>query len=219
MLTTKRINLSISILSRVLRFCIIFYTASILAQCIWWVVSPAKDNIFIEWADLDKQDKATGYINNRYPFGVVVVVKPKEEAKPSIVDQLRLTGVYLSSNKDSFAFLEYRGKPTLTRLGAVIGDSDATVKAINPDSITVNADGQDFTIKVSVGQASVSNNVATSNTAGSSIFGAASQNNSSNSQSNNGSSEDFKQRRKKLIEEYTKKERGGDSSESQSSNR
>ena len=52
MLTTKRINLGISILSRILRIVIIIYSASVLANCVWWVLSPANADIFIQWADL-----------------------------------------------------------------------------------------------------------------------------------------------------------------------
>lgn len=227
MLTTKKINLGISIFSKVLRFFVIFYAASILAKCVWWVLSPARDSIFIEWADLDKQDKATSYINNRYPFGVIVVTKPKEAQKPRIVDQLKVTGIYLNTEKDSFAFLEYQGKSTIAKIGGDIAGSGAIVKEIRSDEIVVSIESQDVTISISAGATSATN-ISSSSKSGGTMFtnGQSSNNNQANnnngsagSSTNQQSSDDFRQRRKKLVDEFVNGNGSkGESSSSSSSN-
>jgi type II secretory pathway component PulC len=224
MLTTKRINLGISIASRVLRVVIILYSASIFANCIWWVLSPSGTNVFIQWADLDVHDKVTSYINNRYPFGIVVIPKAKEPEKPRVLDQLKLTGVYLNTNKDSFAFIEYQNKPMTVRTGGEIGSSGATVISVNADSIVINADGQEATVNVSSGGASsagggssASGSFGGRNNNPDTMFGNRSNNNSSNDSENNSSgnstnnqaAEDFKQQRRKVLEEFNARSNSG----------
>lgn len=228
MLTTKKINLGISVISRVVRVALILYAAAILANCVWWVLSPADTNVFIQWADLDTKDKVTSYINNRYPLGIVVVAKPKEKERPRVADQLKLTGVYLNTARDSFAFLEYQGKPTVARLGAEIGTSGAVVKSINAESIVVYADEQDVTINVSNGGATQqgapngpfgSSNGGNPDTMfGSNRYG---NNNPQNNENNSGSSsnqaiEDFRQQRRKVLEEFNARNNSNRSRESSS---
>lgn len=212
MLTNKRINIGISVISRVLRIVIILYSASILANCVWWILSPADTNVFIQWADLDNRDKITSYINNRYPFGVIVVAKPKEKAqeqRPRVADQLKLTGVYLNTAHDSFAFLEYQGKPIVARVGAEIGNSGAIVKSINVDSIVISADDQDATIKVTTGGVTQASSVPPSsgsnNVNPDTMFGNRSGNNVQNNDNNSSSNqaiEDARQQRMRFLEEY-----------------
>ena len=207
MLTTKRINLGITILSRILRIFIILYTASILANCVWWMLSPANTDIFVQQPSLDIRDKQTSYIKNNSPFGVVVV-RSKVEEKPKIVDQLKLTGIYLNTNKDSFAFMEYQNKPIIARMGAKIADTDATIKSISPSSIVVNADGQDVTIKITAGGAtqSASQTGAKNSPAAAAMFGSHGGNpmggTENTSSANPQNMEDFRQRRKKVLDEY-----------------
>ncbi|MCC2626119.1 MAG: Type secretion system protein [Burkholderiales bacterium] len=213
MLTTKRINIGISIISRILRVVIILYSASLLANCIWWLLSPSDADIFVQQPSLDTRDRATTYINNNSPFGIIVV-KAKVTEKPRIIDQLKLTGVYLNTNKDSFAFLEYQGKPTIARQGAQVAGSEATIKSISPSSIVVNSDGEDVTIKITAGSAAqTANNNQTGqrNNPGTLFGGRGSFNDINSPQHNTGSGqqssqqqsiEDFKQRRQKMMDEY-----------------
>jgi type II secretory pathway component PulC len=207
MLTTKRINLGISILSRILRVFIILYSAAILANSVWWILSPANTDIFVQQPSLDIRDKQTSYIKNNAPFGVVVV-KVKVQEKPRIVDQLKLTGVYLNTDKDSFAFLEYQGKPVIARIGGKIANTDATIKSITASNIVVNADDQDVTMKITAGgatqaasgqQGGAKNPSTLFGNRGGSFGGANTENTSASSQQN---IEDFRQRRKKMLEEY-----------------
>lgn len=214
MLTTKRINLGIFVLSRIARFVIIFYTAVILAKTIWWILSPADSRIFIQWADLDVHDKATAYIANRNPFGIIVVTKPKEKEKPRVVDQLKLTGVYLNTNKDSFAFLEYQGKPMVIRMGGKISDSGAVVKSIGPESIVVNADDQEATVHVTSGSASQGGSTAGgSNNAPATMFGNRNGNLPANNMNNNSNpnqaAEEFRDQRRRMMEEYNSRNNQG----------
>lgn len=225
MLTTKRINLGISVCSRALRFFIIFYIAFILAKCVWWVLSPANNNIFIEWADLDPQDKATKYINNRYPFGTIVVVKEREPEKPKIADLVKLTGIYLNPDKDSFAFVEYQGKSSIVKIGDSIIGSNAQVKTITSNNIVIVEDGHVATVELTAGGSS-SNNPSTNNSSrgSNSMFGASNKfgnqnrfSNSSNSSSNQqnkpldqgsqkstSDNNDLKDNRKKLVDDFIK---------------
>lgn len=199
MLTTKRINLGISILSKVLRVFIILYSASILANCVWWILSPGSSDIFVQKSYLDIRDKASRYIDNRSPFGIVVV-KVKVQEKPRITDQLKLTGVYLNTDKDSVAFLEYQGKPMISHSGAKIGDSDATLKSISASNIIVTSDDQDVTIQITPGGgAKASNNQSSSRNSPDTMFGGRSSNSGSSSNQN---IDEFRQQRKRAIEGY-----------------
>ncbi len=215
MLTTKRINVGISIISRILRVVIILYAASLLANCVWWLLSPSNADIFVQQPSLDTRDRATAYINNNSPFGIVVV-KAKVVEKPRIIDQLKLTGVYLNTAKDSFAFLEYQGKPIIARSGAPVAGSDATIKSIDASSIVINSESEDFTIRITAGsstQAGASNNQqpGQKSNPGTLFGGRGSFNDTNPGQNSSGAGqprsqqqniEDFKQRRQKMIEEY-----------------
>ncbi|MCC2644256.1 MAG: hypothetical protein K0R49_193 [Burkholderiales bacterium] len=212
MLTTKRINTGISILSQVLRIFLILFTASILANCVWWILSPSNNGIFVQRSYLDVRDKATRYIDNRAPFGVVVV-KPKVQEKPRITDLLKLTGVYLNTAKDSFAFLEYQGKPVIAHTGVKISDSDAVIKTINPSSIIVRSDDQDVTIYLTTGGGTKSQLQSGAKNGQETMFG----NSGDNSRSSN-PREDFMQQRKKLIDNYNAHDGISNSSRSTSSN-
>jgi type II secretory pathway component PulC len=238
MLTTKRVNLWILILSKTIRFFLIFYSAFILAKCVWWLISPANVDIFIQWADLDKHDKATSYITNRYPFGVIIAPKAEKIEKPQIIDQLKLTGVYLNTDRDSFAFLEYQGKPVIVRKGGAIAGSDAIVEEINESNVVVNADNVDTTISVSSGSASSNVVAAPSGSVNSnsrnSMFGGNNSATSGRGYQNSGvvpppqpqtsppslqsSSEEFKQKRKKIIDEFVKSDEGGSNSDNNTRN-
>jgi len=193
-----------------LRIFIILYSASILANSVWWVLSPANTDIFVQQPSLDVRDKQTNYIKNDSPFGIVVV-RTKVQEKPKIVDQLKLTGVYLNTNKDSFAFMEYQNKPIIAHIGGKISDSDATIKSIGASSIVVNADGQDVTMKITAGgatqAASAQPGAKNSPAAAGAMFGNRGGNpmgsNTENTPAANQQNiEDFKQRRKKVLDEY-----------------
>jgi len=148
MLTTRKINLAISILCIGLRYFFIFYSAVIIANSIWWLFSPSRSDIYVEWTDPDRTDKSASYAINRYPFGVIVIPKEVEAPKPRIVDKLKLTGVYLNTPVDSIAFLEYESKPLIVKQGQIIGSSDAILKSIKDDSIVVTENGNDATINI-----------------------------------------------------------------------
>lgn len=149
MLTTKKISFAISALCVGLQYFFIFYSAVIIANGIWWLLSPSRSNIYVEWIDPDRADKSANYIINRYPFGIVVVPKVVEAAKPRIVDQLKLKGIYLNTPSDSIALVDYESKPIILKTGQFIGSSDAILKLINNDSIVVTENGVDATIKMS----------------------------------------------------------------------
>lgn len=148
MLTTRKINVIILLSSVILRYFFVFYIAVVLAKCVWWVVSPARSDIYVEWTDPDRSDNAANYIINRYPFGMVMVPKAVVAPKPRIADKLKLTGVYLSSKANSIAFLQYESKSIIVKPGQVIANSDAILESISDDSIVVSENGLDATIGI-----------------------------------------------------------------------
>jgi type II secretory pathway component PulC len=217
MITTKKINLGISFTSKALRLGVVFYFAVLLANCVWWLLSPAKADFYIEKSDLDKSDKSSNYIVTRYPMGVITA--PKEAEKPRIVDQVKLTGVYASDPQHSIAFIEYSGKPMIIRQGKTI-DGQATLKIVKPTSIVVVENGVEATINIS-SSPSVGGIAGTHAAPGgaSSLFNSNQYNPPSsntqqsynNNQPNNdqGAMNDYQDKRRKMMEEIMQKERGG----------
>ena len=205
MITTKKINIGISLTSKILRLAIVFYFAVLLADGVWWMLNPAKSDFYIEKFDLDQSDKASNYIVSRYPMGIITV--PKEAAKPRIVDQVKLTGVYASDSKNSIAFLEYNGKPMIVSLGSSI-NGQANIKSINATSIVVVEDGVEATINLSSGAASGGGAAASSNNNGmSSMFGGQGSQPQPYSPPGN-EQNDYQDKRRRMMEEVMQKERG-----------
>jgi len=211
MITTKKINIGISLTSKILRLVIVFYFAILLAQSIWWILSPSRTDFYMEKFDLDQADKSSSYIINRYPMGLITT--PKEAARTRIIDQIKLTGVYASDPGHSIAFIEYGNKPIIVRQGKFI-DGQAQVKSINPDGIVIVEDGVEATVNISSTSASGNGSAPNSTSSGmpTSIFGAGANPtapqpyyNQSNEQ---GSTDDYREKRKKMMEEIMQKERG-----------
>lgn len=211
MITTKKINIGISFISRTLRVAIVLYFAVLLANVVWWTLNPTHSDHYIEKFDLDQSDKFSNYITNRYPMGIITA--PKEVAKPRIVDQIKLTGVYASDPQHSIAFLEYSGKPMIVRLGGSI-NGQANVKLINPTSIVIIEDGVEATISIISGSGSGGGSASNSTNSGMpSIFG--SQGNppsqpyySQPSVNEQNSSDDYREKRRRMMEEMMQKEKG-----------
>lgn len=134
--------------SFLLRLFIIFSTAVILAKIVWWIFVPTNPDVYVESANFDQQDKITSYIVNRYPFGVVAVAAAEDKPKPSIISQLKLTGVYLNTDSDSFAFVTYQDKSLVIRQSESIADTGLILKQVRTDSIVVTMNNSDSIINL-----------------------------------------------------------------------
>ena len=201
---TKKINLIILVLSQILNFVIILYFAVLLAKFVWWVINPSISDVYVEKDSVMQFDKISKYIINRYPFGVVVKhveVKPKVL---TIAEQIKLTGVYFNPPKDNIAFIEYNNVSKLLRVGDKIMDSDATIMAINMNSIVILENQESAVVNISQGSGATSNKLSGSDNFASKIDSTTFPINNSNTDRH--SHDEFRERRKKIIGEFLQKE-------------
>lgn len=155
----KNININQTIrgLSTALRFAAVIAIASLLAKICWWLVNPlGYDTIDSIASTYVKSDILAQDITNRAPFGVVTVEKAP---MPTIVDQVKVVGVYAAGPKNSIAFVQIDGKNSIAAIGESI--MDATVKAINSDSIILVEKGQSVTINISSASGNSANTPST----------------------------------------------------------
>lgn len=140
------INQTITNGSKLLHFLIIFLTAWGIAKVVWWLISPLGYNIPSNtYTNTQGSDGVALGITNRAPFGVIIV-KKEEKSEPSIVSQVKVTGVYAGGAKNSIAFLLINGKNSI----AMVGESvlSATLTGVQQDGITLRLNNQNITINV-----------------------------------------------------------------------
>ncbi len=140
------INQIIASGSKLLHFFIIFFTAWGGAKICWWLIDPLGYNIPSNtYVSAQGSDGITLGITNRAPFGIIVV-KKEEKSEPSIVSQVKVTGVYAGGAKNSIAFLLVNGKNSIAMVGeSVLG---ATLTAVKQDGIILRLNNQDIAINV-----------------------------------------------------------------------
>ena len=124
----KKINLGLKIALILLNFTMLISLAWISSNAFWWIFSPLATDPYANTASINQYDRSIKYINNRAPFGVIVIEKPKIEA---VSDNIKLTGIYLNTIKDSIAFLEVNKKPIIAKIGEeiVLGTKIEMIKA------------------------------------------------------------------------------------------
>lgn len=144
----KKINNSLYTSATIANFLMKIGYAVILAKVIWWLFTPAYNNIYVSKNRLNRHDISAKYIINRYPFGEIVVEEHKNVA-PAITSLLKLNGVYVSGN-NSMAFLKYNGKSMVVKLDDHIV-SDVVLSSVDSNSIEVNQNGNKATIKITSG--------------------------------------------------------------------
>ena len=208
----KQVNLGISIASRVMRYFIIFYSAVLLAKFVLWVFTPNISEIYHDKFNLLAFETSGKFIMNRAPFGVILAPPPDAAPPvPTIVSQMKLTGVYVNTLKNSMAFYELDKKSYIAKIGDTIGSS-AVLKSISANGIVVSENGLDGEVKMSGGDGTAQAPTSQSNTNNSvfnnSNYQPPAQNNSNPSmqnQQNEQQPDDFAERRRKLMEEFTQR--------------
>jgi Tfp pilus assembly protein PilP len=183
------------------------WCAVLLAKLIWWIITPAYNEVYVDRVRINQKDNSVKYIINRYPFGEVVIVKPKDMT-PAFGTLVKLHGVYVSGS-DSMAFIVYNDKSQAIKVGDNISATISLTQVL-PDSIIITQNGVDATIKMTKSNAVVNNNSnRTFN------YQNSNQNNLNNSPDNtnnasalNGSNNtnDLIEKRKELIEKFAKQE-------------
>ncbi|MFN8770298.1 MAG: hypothetical protein ACK5Z5_04985 [Neisseriaceae bacterium] len=144
----KHVNLLISLASKIFTFLVIFYSAVLLAKFVWWVFSPSTSDIYIEKADVNIFENSGKFLVNRSPFGVVL--GPPVQEKPAIASQIKLTGLYYNTPKNSIAFYEYNNKSYIAKIGDAIGGT-ATLKSISASGIVIAENSVDADVNLSRG--------------------------------------------------------------------
>lgn len=153
------INQVIFSTSRTIRLLAIITSAYLMGKFCWWLVNPLGYHT-LDATTATSNTKADGVaqgIVNRAPFGVITVEKKEQ---PSIVSQIKVTGVYAGGAKNSIAFLLISGKNSIASLGDnVLG---ATLKSITPTGIVLSLNNQDIPINMSSGSGDSSSNTPNS---------------------------------------------------------
>ncbi len=144
---TKNLNDNIVTACRILNVLLILYFAILSAHVVWWVLSPTVPEVYLTKGGVKTFDNSVKSIINRIPFGEIVV---KESAVAVVKDDIKLTGVYLNTSKDSIAFLEVNKKPMIVKLGDQIVPG-TFLKSIYPESIVITQDSSDITMGLDKG--------------------------------------------------------------------
>jgi hypothetical protein len=141
------INQSITNLSLVSRYGIIFGMAIFLGKLFWWLTNPMGYHIYnSQISSSYKSDRLAQGIVNLAPFGITIEEKAPQ---PAIADEVKLVGVYAGGIHNSIAFIQVNNSSQIVQVGDNI--LDAQLKVINPQSIILNSKNQDITIKLTAG--------------------------------------------------------------------
>jgi hypothetical protein len=200
---TKNLDAGILVSSKIINLIVLLMAAWLLAKATWWVTNPIDADVYVDKTAITQFDNSVKYIINRYPFGVIA--EQKAAKAPAIAAQLKLTGIYLNTPKNSIAFFELNGKHLLLKIGDKI-DSAVTLKSIDDNSVVITDESGETTIRMTTGggsSAEVKNAPQNSNFYSNSYNNQqpplSTTNNNSNSSNNNS---DAQEKRRKLIEEY-----------------
>lgn len=219
---TRKINNTISIASHSSAFLMKMWCAVLLAKFIWWIITPAYNEVYVDRVKINQKDSSVKYIINRYPFGEVVVIKAKDVAAPEFSTLVKLHGVYVSGS-DSIAFIEYSDKNKAVRINGNISPSISITK-ISPDSIVITQNGVDAIIRLTQSTTSANTN---------SRFNGGFPNHMPNDQPQNSFNNNFGtastgipnnqsdliEKRKELIEKFAKQELNDDNTTDSNSKR
>ena len=207
----KRLNLGLNIASVMLNFIMLISLAWISSNAFWWMFSPLATDPYIYTPPVNQYDSSIKYINNRAPFGIIIVEKPKVEV---VNDNIKLTGIYLNTIKDSIAFLEVNNKPVIAKIGDEILPG-TKIETINATKIVLNSNGtsQDLELEKGSTEANTGINIPASSQQSPSITDDAKNNTKSNAivtgtpQNTDSNMEEIRAKRKKMIDEMMKSDR------------
>ena len=218
---TININQSIRILSVASRYGIVLATAILAGKICWWVANPlgyATLNNVSTRQNLKTPGSLASGIVNRAPFGVVTVVKAPP---PSILEQVKVVGVYAAGPNNSVAFLQINNKHSI----AVIGDDveGAVLKEITSNGIVLYSESHNVTINISGGSNNTDSNGMPAQTSSHDFNqhnnsytpnnqnSVNNENNSNNAADNGGRDDDsIAEKRRKMIEAFQKQNSNND---------
>ncbi len=152
---TKKINLSISVTSKVLKVIITYYFAILVAYIFWWIFQPSATIVYMQRPSYNHYNDIAKFIINRHPFGVMI--NPIAPSKPQIINLIKLTGVYATDQNNSIAFIEYESKSLILKIGNKI-NSTTSITKITPQNVTIVENGNSSVITLSRGDSSASAN-------------------------------------------------------------
>lgn len=190
----RNINNNIVVVSKIANFLIKIGYAIVLSNLIWWMVTPAFNDVYVNRVRISIKDDPVRYITNRYPFGEIIVVKPRSIIPP-FSTLVKLHGVYVNGS-DSMAFINYNGKNMAIQVGNSFGD-DIKMTSISPESIVISQNKVDATIKISRSENNPNTNL-------SSGMGGDSDNNSYQRQNDN-----LMNKRNDMINRFSNQEANG----------
>ena len=208
----KRLNFSLKITAIVLSLGMLISLAWLGSDAFWWLFNPLATNPYASTPSIHLYDNSIKYINNRAPFGVIVVEKPKVAV---ISDNIKLTGIYLNTDKDSIAFMEVNKKSIIAKIGDEIVPG-TKVESINADRIILNTNGsnQDLTLEKGTNEANNSINlpadrqptpdIQSPNQINNLSPDVNSQTSANNLQKNDTNLDEVRVKRKKMIEDMMK---------------
>lgn len=140
----KNINSLINILSKIVYYAMILYIAVIFSHLFWWIFAPENPKIDYNTFSIKAFDNAEKFVVNRNPFGIMVESKPNAEVKPTIASLIKITGLYVNDEKNSFVFYQLNGKNNLAKIGDKL--DTAVIKTIKSNGIVITENGNDFNI-------------------------------------------------------------------------
>ena len=140
----KNLNSFISILSKIVYYAMFLYIAVICSDLFWWLFTPTNPKIDYNPVSIHTFDNAEKFIVNRSPFGLVVESKKNVEVKPTIASLIKITGLYVNDERNSFVFYQLNGKNNLAKIGDKL--DNAVIKSINSNGIVITEDGNDFNV-------------------------------------------------------------------------
>lgn len=206
-MNSKSLNQNILIISQVLNLLIIIFFAVILAKFIWWIITPSITEVYVEKTTVSQFDNSVKYVINRHPFGIMVENKAP---LPSIMEKIKLSGVYLNTSKNSIAFFDIDSKHVIAKIGDDIAEG-VILKSIKGNKAIVLFQGQELAILLSGGTAQPvepqtnSNNEERFKTP----YSMPNKPYDYENRGNNKAVDEIRERRRQLIEEFEKQSLAG----------
>ncbi len=207
-MNSKNLNQNILIISQVLNLLIIIFSAVILAKFIWWIITPSINEVYLEKTTVNQFDNSVKYVINRHPFGIMVENKAPI---PSIIEKIKLSGVYQNTLKNSIAFFDIDSKHVIAKIGDDIAEG-VILKSVKRNKVIVLFQGHELAIFLSGGTAQPVepqenyNNEERFKTPYSMPNKSYEYENRGN---NNKATEEIRERRRQLIEEFEKQSLAG----------
>jgi hypothetical protein len=151
----KVFNRYVLIATQTTQIILAVYFGALFAQILWYLSSP-NDTIYMEHIDTTKFENNVKFIINHHVFGNIVQKISTNQSQSSIVNTVKLTGIYFSTIYNSFAIMEMDNQAYVVQVGSVL--SNAVVDRIYSDKVSMNTSGTLTDIPLTAGAAARPNN-------------------------------------------------------------